>query len=211
MPKIIVSMLLLFFASCFLPAAGQNAFSNRLYGNIANYFPSAKELLTFFDFHRGDCIAEIGAYDGQNIAGLSTMLDSVVFYVQDIDSTQLKQGRFNKRIQQLSRKYVYPSKNNYRICIGTEKASGLPEGSFDKILLISTFHEFTYMYEMLSDIYTKLKPDGQLFILEARCYAKTHRNYTASECIALLTAHGFELQQREEDSSGMYRLSFRKQ
>lgn len=209
MPKTVISILVLF-TSCVLSAAGQGALSHKLYGNLAHYFSTRKELLTFFGFQRGDHIAEIGAYDGSNIAGLSTMLDSVVFYVQDIDSTELKRGRFEKRIQQLSRKYVYPSKNKYRICIGTEKASRLPENTFDKILLVSTFHEFTYIPEMLSDIYTKLKPDGQLFILEARCFTKTHRNYTAAECIGFLTAHGFELQQHEEDSSGIYRLSFRK-
>ncbi len=204
-------LFLRFFLSCLISAAGQNSFSAKTHGNIANYFSSAKELLTFFDFQRGDSIAEIGAYDGRNIAGLSVMLDSVVFYVQDIDSTQLVKGRFEKRIQQLSRKYIYPSKNKYRICIGTEKASRLPENTFDKIVLVSTFHEFTYIPEMLNDIYTKLKPEGQLYILESYCYTKAHRNYTAAECIALVQARGFELRQREEDSSGMYRLSFVKQ
>ncbi|MBL0911870.1 MAG: class I SAM-dependent methyltransferase [Bacteroidia bacterium] len=209
MSKTVIFLVL--FASSIFSAAGQTPFSHRVYGTIAHYFSSAKELLTFFDFHRGDSIAEIGAYDGQNIAGLSIMLDSVVFYVQDIDSTQLAQGRFEKRIRRLSRKYLYPPKNKYRMCIGTEKASTLPENAFDKILLVSAFHEFTYIHEMLNDIYTKLKPGGQLYILEAHCYTKTHRNYTAAECISLLTAHGFELQQREENGNGTYRLAFHKQ
>lgn len=57
--------------------------------------------------------------------------------------------------------------SNYRMILGNEKSTSLPENLFDKILIINSFHEFTFVTEMLADIKKKLKPGGILYIDEA--------------------------------------------
>jgi ubiquinone/menaquinone biosynthesis C-methylase UbiE len=104
---------------------------------------------------------------------------------------------------------------NYYRCVGKEKQSNLPDGVFDKIILASTFHEFTFMDEMINDIYKKLKPSGQLYILDAHCLTPTHKSYTVDQTIEILKKHNFSLVKKEtkdiHNSSGLYRTVFKKQ
>src|SRR4051812_37257513 len=141
-------------------------FSYKTYGNIVNYFEDEKDLVTFFNFKKGDFVAEVGAANGQNIGGLSILTDSITFYAEDINAKALNQSNLDKVINK-SKKYKNSSTAKFQLCIGTEKSTNLPDNSFDKIILSSTFHEFTFMDEMLTDIYKKLKPGGQLYILES--------------------------------------------
>ena len=57
--------------------------------------------------------------------------------------------------------------SDYKMIIGDERSTSLPENTFDKILIINSFHEFTFRAEMLADIKKKLKPGGVLYIDEA--------------------------------------------
>ena len=41
--------------------------------------------------------------------------------------------------------------------LGNERSTLLPENSFDKILIINSFHEFTFKAEMLADIKKETK------------------------------------------------------
>lgn len=192
---------------------GSPKFSYKIYGNVANYFENENDLLTFFDFHKGDIVAEVGAFDGKNIAGFSILTDSITFYVQDIDTIHLTQKNFDKIVKG-SKKYKEPLTNKFYLCYGTETATNLPDDSFDKILLISTFHEFTFMDEMLNDIYKKLKPAGQLYILETHCFTSSHKNYTADETTTIMKKHNFTLVKKDgkdiHNSSGLYRTVFKK-
>lgn len=188
-------------------------FSYKIYGNVANYFESENDLLNFFQFHKGDIIAEVGAFDGENIGGFSILTDSITFYVQDIDSIYLTQKNFDKVIKRC-KKYKKPMTNKFHLCIGTMRATNLPDNTFDKILLISTFHEFTFMDEMMTDIYKKLKPTGQLYILETHCFSKGHNNYTIDETAVMMKTYDFHLVKKDgkdiNNSSGLYRAVFSK-
>lgn len=188
-------------------------FSYKVYGNVANYFENEKDLLDFFEFHKGDIVVEIGAGNGQNIGGFSILTDSMTFYAQDIDSTYLNQKTFNKVIEQ-SEKYKSPMTNNFHLCIGSEKSTNLPDSTFDKVILISTFHEFTFMDEMMTDIYKKLKRTGKLYILETHCLAKGHKNYTVNETTSMMEKYNFHLVKTDGNdingSSGLYRSVFDK-
>ncbi|HLG33702.1 MAG TPA: methyltransferase domain-containing protein, partial [Bacteroidia bacterium] len=144
-------------------------YSYRTYGNVANYFENENDFRSYFDFHAGDIVAEVGAGNGENMFGFTLVADSIIFYVQDIDTNTLSQGNFDKVVKHC-KKLKDPLTNKYYRCIGTEKQTNLPDNTFDKIFLISTFHEFTFMDEMFADIYKKLKPSGQLYILETRCF-----------------------------------------
>lgn len=186
-------------------------FSYKVYGNVANYFEHEKDLLDFFEFKKGETVAEIGAGNGQNIAGFCLLTDSVLFYAQDINSKALNKKSFDRLIRQ-SEKYKKPLTNTFQILIGKEKSSELPENTFDKILLVSTFHEFTFMDEMVADISKKLKSNGKLYILETKCLS--HKNYSAEETIAVLKKHNFNLVKKDgkdlNGGVGVYRCIFEK-
>lgn len=186
-------------------------FSYKIYGNVANYFENENDLRTFFDFHKGDIVAEVGAGNGDNMFGFTIVADSVTFYVQDIDTNALSQKNFDKIVKHC-KKLKKPLTNKFHRCIGTVTQTNLPDNTFDKILLISTFHEFTFMDEMMIDIYKKLKPTGQLYILEVHCLS--HKNYTADETITMMKKYNFSLVKKDgkdiNNSSGLYRTIFSK-
>ncbi|MBI2969095.1 MAG: methyltransferase domain-containing protein [Bacteroidetes bacterium] len=188
-------------------------FSYKIYGNVANFFETENDFRNFFDFHTGDTIAEVGALHGENMYGFTIVTDSVTFYVQDIDSIALSQTNFDKVVKHC-KKLKKPLTNKFYRCIGTAKQTNLPDNSFDKILLIMTFHEFTFMDEMMTDIYKKLKPAGQLYILETHCFTSTHKNYTANETIEMMKKYNFSLLKKDgkdiNNSSGLYRTVFKK-
>ena len=192
------------------PAHGIGQFSYKVYGNVANYFSDTTDMLAFFEFSKGQCIAEVGAFDGKNVVGFSMLTDSVVFYAQDIDSSQLTVKKLNKRVDKAKKRTK--KGNTFKVTIGQETATNLPDSLFDKIILISTFHEFSKMHDMISDIRTKLKPDGKLYILEARCYTPGHVNYTAAQTKNIVESHGFKLILQDgkdiNNSTGLYRMIF---
>jgi hypothetical protein len=191
----------------------QIPFSYKTHGNIANYFTDASDLLQFFECKNGEVIAEIGANDGQNIGGLGLLLDSCSFYIQDINPQAWNEKTWN-RIRKKCVKNGMSAKHQFHLVIGTEKASLLPQGGFDKIILVSTFHEFTYMEEMITDLISKLKPAGKIYILESYCYTATHTNYTMNETITLMEKHGMQILKKDETqlngSTGLYKLVFSK-
>jgi ubiquinone/menaquinone biosynthesis C-methylase UbiE len=100
------------------------------------------------------------------------------------------------------------------LCIGTEKSSNLPDATFDKLFLSATFHEFTFMDEMIADISRKLKKNGKLYILESTCLNKAHKNYTADETTAIMKKHNFRLVKKDgkdlNGATGLYRMVYAK-
>ncbi|HEY1040141.1 MAG TPA: methyltransferase domain-containing protein, partial [Bacteroidia bacterium] len=193
---------------------GKPAFSYKIYGNIANYFENETDLVDFFEFQKGQQVAEVGTGNGHNIAGFSLISDSISFYAQDIDIKALNEKSFAKALDKV-KKYKSSNTCTFKLCIGTEKATNLPVASFDKIILSASFHEFTFIDEMLSDIYKKLKPGGKLYVVESKCLAKTHKNYTSEEVIGFAEKNRFKLAKKDgkdlNGSSGLYRLIFSKQ
>jgi predicted methyltransferase len=155
--------------------------------------------LDFYKFKPGEKVASIGALCGNWEASYAAASDSIIFYLEDIDTTH-----FNERQISFSWHY-YDSlrekamNSSYSLITGTETATLLPENIFDKILIINSFHEFTRQAEMLADIKTKLKPGGILYIdehvpkkqgqLNAGC---KHLMLTSEEVISILSKNGYE-------------------
>lgn len=203
-----ISLALFGLASYFLP---EPEFSYKIYGNMANFFESKTDLLDFFEFNKGETVAEVGTGDGKNLLGLSLLTDSIKFYAQDINTKTLNQNHFDK-LKAKIKKYKDPLTNTFELVTGEEKRSLLPDNSCDKIILSATFHEFTYMNEMMADLYKKLKPGGKLYVLESVCFSKTHKNYSAEDAIQIIQAHGFNLLKKDgkdiNGAKGLYRLVF---
>ena len=71
-----------------------------------------------------------------------------------------------------------PMTSDFKMIIGDERSTSLPENTFDKILIINSFHEFTYQAEMLADIKKKLKAGASFTLM--RHYQKDKDNYMVS-------------------------------
>lgn len=104
--------------------------------------------------------------------------------------------------------------SEFQLCIGTEKSTNLPDATFDKIIMLSAFHEFTYMDEMITDISKILKPEGKIYIVDAFCSENGHVNYTSDEVILKMKKHGFTLEKlqgtNKSNSNGLYKAIFKK-
>ncbi|MCW3075838.1 MAG: hypothetical protein JWO32_447 [Bacteroidetes bacterium] len=128
------------------------------------------KFLDFIGIKNGDVVVEIGAEDGVFIATIATFYDSVLFYAQDINPKVLSHKKFNKTIKSYSKYRKTPETNIYKIIIGTENESKLPDYSFDKIFIMAALHDFDKKNEMLLDINKKLKTNGQLIIEDGYSY-----------------------------------------
>ena len=92
-----------------------------------------------------------------------------------------------------------PMTSDFKMIIGDERSTSLPENTFDKILIINSFHEFSFQAEMLTDIKKKLKAGGVLYIDEAlpKRSGQLHGicnlpMLTNEETIAIFEKNGFE-------------------
>ena len=186
--------LLILPAIIFLPgfqSEKETPFTVKEYQNLANYFDSKKDLLDFFEFHKGDVVADVGAYTAKYEGAFSILTDSITFYSQDINKKKLNQKAINKMVKHYTKVKGSPLTNTFKFVIGTEKQTNLPDGIFDKIIISSTFHEFKYYNEMVADFKKKLKPNGKVYILETHCYTKGHYNFTCEEVTEIMQNNGF--------------------
>ncbi|HVX50055.1 MAG TPA: hypothetical protein VHB48_07850 [Chitinophagaceae bacterium] len=168
------------------------------YKSITGIEKQQKNELAFFGFIKGDTIGSIGAQACNREATYAALSDSLFFYLEDIDTTYCNTKQARAAWQYYSLLKGTPLNSGYAIITGDEKTTHLPTASCNKILIINSFHEFTYPAEMLHDISTKLKPGGILFIDEAmaRYSGELHpackkRMYLQQQLISLLAANGF--------------------
>ena len=158
----------------------------------------AKEL-DFYHFQAGQTVASIGAQCCHWEAAYAATTDSVDFYLEDIDSTYFNEQQAAFAWNYYNTVRSHPITSTYHLVLGDEKKTNLPGRLFDKILIINSFHEFSYQKEMLEDIAHKLKPGGLLYIDEAlaRKSGELHgvckkRIYLEEELIAILKENGYE-------------------
>ena len=125
--------------------------------------------------------------------------DSVTFHLEDIDSSKFKKGQVEFVWNYYSILRGRPMTSDYKMIIGNERSTSLPENTFDKILIINSFHEFTFQTEMLADIKKKLKAGSLLYIDEALPKRPEQLHgicnkpmLTSEETIVLFEKNGFE-------------------
>lgn len=162
------------FGLCFAisPVTGQTLMTFK--GHCGQYYTSLAHIrkerggeLDFYQFRAGQSVASIGAQCCHWEAAYAALCDSLFFYLQDIDSSYLnpRQAGFAWRYYDSLR--GQPMSSRYTLVLGREDATGLPDTSCDKILIINSFHEFVNRVSMLADIRGKLKKNGLLYIDEA--------------------------------------------
>jgi ubiquinone/menaquinone biosynthesis C-methylase UbiE len=194
------SIFLFLFAHLSLPGFSQNCgyYTNKNFGSYYQEFASQPDLMRFMDIQRGDVIADVGSSDGEYSLALASLYDDVTVYVEDVDPKDLNQKKLDSYKASFEKKKGRPETNQFHLTIGTYTCTNLPDNAFDKILLVTSFHEFTYMDEMLNDLYKKLKEGGKLYILEAFSTKEKvihcdegHKGYRIDEVRELLEKHGF--------------------
>ncbi len=131
-----------------------------------------------FDCKKGETIASVGASDGYVEAQIATFIDSINWYIQDIDTACLNKKELNNVIAYHEKLKGSKIIGNFSLVIGDVHKTHLPENIFDRILLANVYHELSDRKNMMTDIYKNLKPDGVVVIMErmAKRRGKWHRD-----------------------------------
>jgi tetratricopeptide (TPR) repeat protein len=159
------------------------------------------EYLTEYKFKKGDVIADIGAASGWKDAAFSVLVDSMTFYIEDIDTDCLNKSQFEKVLNHYNKVRETPQTNKFHFVIGNQIETNLPDSIFDKIIFDNSFHEIYYLTDLLEDVYDKIKPNGQIIIRDgfSNKYKNTHlrgcdiKGYKVSYVVKLLEQQGFYL------------------
>lgn len=130
---------------------------------IAKFLKPELEIL---QLKAGQTIADVGASNGYHMGMVSVFTDSLTIYLEDIDSDCLNP----KEVEKVKNWYEWvrqtPITNQFHLVLGTETETKLPEKTFDKVVITASFHHFSDPVNMLTDLKTKLRPGGQLYIIE---------------------------------------------
>jgi hypothetical protein len=170
---------LLLSALCFL--VRNNTYGQKYIGELAqtefnmpsdkmhffvNMFETKQQFVDFLGIKNREVIAEVGSADGYNLGVLSVFYDSLTLYAQDIGSKFLTQKKLDKVINYYTKQRVAEQTCTFKMINGTISSTGLPSGIFDKIFLINAYHDFDEKDRMIEDMVDKLKPQGQIIILD---------------------------------------------
>ncbi len=175
-------------------------------GHCGYYYQSMEHLqskigsqLALYDFHPGQTVGSIGAQCAYWEAAFAASTDNVTFYLEDIDTSGLNQKQVDFAWDYYSKLRGKPLSCDYKIVIGDETSTHLPELLFDKMIIINSFHEFTEQAQMLDDLHHKIKAGGILYIVEqlAQKSGEIHavckkRIYTDDEMISVVEKNGYK-------------------
>jgi len=115
-----------------------------------------KELIDKMDIKEGDSVADVGTGVGYMVPFLSRAVGaSGKVWAEDIFDDFLEKAK--ARTRDLS---------NVTFVKGSDTDPMLPEGVFDRVLLLDVYHHFDYPEKMLAAIHKSLKPGGRLVVVE---------------------------------------------
>lgn len=181
-------------------------YNRKDFETLYDLFQNKNDLIKFMDIKPGEVIADVGGDNGHHMGSLSLIYDDLTFYIEDVDP-KLKAGDIEKMAKKFSKKRATPQTCKFNWVLGSYTATNLPDGIFDKIIMIASFHEFTEMDAMMKDISKKLKPGGKLYVMEAFCIDKViycedkHKGYYMKEVNEIMNKQGFyQIQQSSPES-----------
>lgn len=142
----------------------------------------------FLGLRQGVVFADIGASSGYYDAAMAVFLDSVTFYLNDIDQHCLNEKNLDKVLRHYSKIKGQPlqASNEFHYVIGTPTRTKLPENTFDVIFSNATMHVIDYPDSILSDLYKNLKPEGNLYIRDEFVYNGEPKKCGSKKCGHLL-------------------------
>ncbi|MBL7812750.1 MAG: tetratricopeptide repeat protein [Bacteroidetes bacterium] len=160
-----------------------------------------RNALQQYGIRKGDVVADVGAASGWLEGVFSVMVDSVDFYVQDIDTHFLNHNQLNRVVQYYSSLRSTPQTNTFHCITGSPKSTQLPDGIFDKIIMHNTFHELFTAGNILKDLKRKLKPNGELILYDqfSNPYRKIRhegcgiRGFKTKDVVDYISSYGYYL------------------
>lgn len=120
---------------------------------------NSNKLIKNMNIKSTDFIADIGAGSGYHVFKMAPINKKGKVYAVDIQVEMLHSIQQNNNYDKL---------NNIELVLGDEKSTNLPKNTFDKILMVDVYHEFSYPKEMLQSIKNSLKDYGELYLIEYR-------------------------------------------
>lgn len=181
-------------------------YNRKDFETLYDLFQNKNDLIKFMDIKPGEVIADVGGDNGHHMGSLSLIYDDLTFYIEDVDP-KLNAGDIEKMAKKFSKKRATPQTCKFNWVLGSFTETNLPDGIFDKIIMVASFHEFTEMDAMIKDISKKLKPGGKLYVMEAFCIDKViyckdkHKGYYMKEVNEIMNKQGFyQVQQSSPES-----------
>ncbi len=173
--------------------------------------------LKTYQFKPHEIIASVGASSGVWEIWFASEVDNLTFYLQDIDSLNCNQEEIDYGVKYYEKLLNKSIIGQFIPIIGNHHQTNLPVNFFDKMLIINSLHEFSYVDKILQDIKKCLKPLGKLFIEEqmAKISGEIHegcgkRLFTQEELIDCLGENGFDLVQIVGKGGGIFIFIFGK-
>lgn len=157
--------------------------------------------LQFIDFQANDHVADIGTYDGYYPVVYSLFVDSIHFYLEDIKNEGF--NHFDSLLLLATAKRNKPLTNTFKIVIGENDKTNLPEHFFDKIILRDMLHHSQQPAALLASLLKHLKSDGWLYLMEpiktntANDIGICNGAMTKNELYQLLDNQGFNIEKNE--------------
>ncbi|MCG8319190.1 MAG: hypothetical protein MI921_06785 [Cytophagales bacterium] len=112
----------------------------------------------------GETIASIGAGNGIKEIQISCFIEEITWYLQEIDSSRLYQ--FEEVLAYRENLIGSSISADFNLVLGTENSTSLPQGIFNRILMLNVFHEIESRDEIMMEIHQLLDEDGLLIIME---------------------------------------------
>jgi SAM-dependent methyltransferase len=138
----------------------------------------------FLGLRPGMVFADIGASSGYYDAAMAVFVDSVTFYLNDIDYHCLNEKNLNKVLRYYSKLKGRPieTTNTFHYVIGTPTQTKLPNDAFDVIFSNATMHVIEYQDSILTNLYKNLKSTGHLYIRDEFVYNGESKKCGSKKC-----------------------------
>ena len=151
----------------------------------------ATKLLENMQLSETDVIADIGAGSGYHVFKMAEKAPKGIIYAVDIQEEMLEVLKLRKREFKAG---------NVQIVKGSEKNVNLPKNTLDKVLIVDVYHEMGYPMEMMQSIYSAMKKEGKLYLIEyrgedPRVPIKRLHKMTEDQAVKEMAAVGFVLEE----------------
>lgn len=149
-----------------------------------------EELLEVLGIKKGDVVADIGAGPGFfSLRAAQHVGPAGKVFAVDVQQEMIDGLR--RMAQKSGLENIVP-------ILGSADDPKLPANSVDAVLLIIAYHEFSHPAEMMQHIYTAMKPDAQMLIVEYKAedpnsHVSPAHKMRATDILREVSGFGFRL------------------
>jgi ubiquinone/menaquinone biosynthesis C-methylase UbiE len=149
-----------------------------------------EELLEVLGIKKGDVVADIGAGPGFfSLRAAQHVGPAGKVFAVDVQQEMIDGLR--RMAQKSGMENIVP-------ILGSADDPKLPENSVDEVLMIIAYHEFSHPAEMMHHIYTAMKPDARMLIVEYKAEDPNSRvspahKMRATDILREISGFGFRL------------------